>query len=54
MTCNDDDGGQRPKPLTVEFEEQERQRIAERLVQAFREAGYSCEVGYMRTSKREN
>jgi hypothetical protein len=52
MPCDENDEGQRPKPLTVEFEE--RQRIAERLVQAFREAGYSCEVGYLRPSKREN
>ena len=41
------DGGHRPKPLTIDKSSvqdqqfEERRRIAERLVQAFREAGYS-------------
>jgi len=44
--------GQPPKPLTVRKSQsqqdqqfEERLRIAERLVQALREAGYPCELG---------
>ena len=50
MTCQNTGAAQRPKPPTVgrsslqdqQFEE--RLRIAERIVQALREAGYSCEL----------
>jgi hypothetical protein len=64
MTRNQNDGAaQRPKPPNVDrsslqdqqFEEQ--QRIAEHLVQALREAGYSCGLsndGHTRALRREN
>jgi hypothetical protein len=63
MRCNQNAGAaQRSKPPTVgrsslqdqQFEE--RLRIAERIVQALREAGYYCELAYdnhTRALKRE-
>ena len=53
MTRNRNGGaGQPPKPLTVRKSQsqqdqqfEERRRTAERLVQALREVGYSCELG---------
>jgi hypothetical protein len=51
MKCNRNaEIAQPPKPPSKSQSQQdqqfeERQRIAERLVQALREAGYSCELG---------
>ena len=50
MTRNQNAGAQRPKPPTVGRSSLQDQRfeehlhIAERIVQALREAGYSCEL----------
>ena len=60
MGCNRKTGAvQPPKSPTVleaqkdqEFEE--RKRIAERLVRALREAGYSGDIGGARTLRRDN
>jgi len=58
MTRNQNDGAaQRPKPPNVGRSFEEERRIAEHLVQAFREAGYSCVLsddGHTQALKREN
>jgi hypothetical protein len=65
MRCNQNAAAEQPtKSPTVRKSQsqqdqqfEERLRIAERLVQAFREAGYSCELGddgHARALKREH
>ena len=60
MTRKQNDGAaQRPKRPTVvrSSPQEERLRIAERVVQALREAGFSCELGdddHPREQKRPN
>jgi hypothetical protein len=60
MTCSQNaEAAQPPTDGRSSLDQQfkERRRIAERLVEALREAGYSCrpaDEGHMRALKREN